>query len=90
MTDAALVAQLPLGHVEIIMDTFLLSRVRCKKAQSLRQRLNLLANAGEKGQFDAKDCQARTNLGISEQSAADLALAYSAMHIRQLESGLGD
>ena len=52
--------------------------------------MHLLANAGEKGQFDAKDCRVHANLGISEQSAADLALANSAMRIRQLESGLGN
>ena len=53
VTDAASVVQLPLGHVGIITDAFSLSRVRCQQVQSLRQRLHPLANAGEKGQFDA-------------------------------------
>ena len=39
---------------------------------------------------ESKDCQVHANLGISEQSAADLALANSAMRIKQLESGLGN
>ena len=88
MTDAASVVQLPLGHVGIITDVFSLIRVRCQQVPSLRQWLDLLANAGEKGKLESKDCRVHANLGIFEQSATDLALANSAMRIRQLESEL--
>ena len=90
MTDAASIAQLPLGHVGIITDAFSLIGVRCQQVPSLRQRLHLLANAGEKGKLESKDCRVHANLGISKQSAADLALANLAMRIKQLESGLGN